>query len=113
MKREQGFTPDSTPLHVQNFFDCIRSHKRSVSDVEIGHQASNIGHLANIVYKTGRKLQWDAKKKTFAEDSEASTMLRRDPRKPWDLVGPQLDAVCKTSNLSRFYVDGVIVAIWR
>jgi predicted dehydrogenase len=86
MKREDAFTPDSTALHVQNFFNCIRTRKRPIADVELGHQASNVAHLANIAYKTGRKLQWDGKNERFADDPHASSMLRRKSRKPWNLI---------------------------
>jgi predicted dehydrogenase len=86
MKREHAFTPDSTKLHVENFFECIRTRKHPVADVELGHQASNVAHLANIAYKTGRKLRWDAAQEQFIEDETACAFLHRDARKPWDLI---------------------------
>jgi hypothetical protein len=86
MQREDAFTPDSTKRHVENFFDCVRTRKRPIADVELGHQASNIAHLANIAYKTGRKLRWDAAQETSVDDQAASALLHRDARKPWDLI---------------------------
>jgi predicted dehydrogenase len=86
MKREDAFTPDSTKLHVENFIDCVRTRKRPIADVELGHQASNVAHLANIAYKTGRKLRWDAAQEQFIEDETACAFLHRDARKPWDLI---------------------------
>ncbi len=83
MTREEAFTPDSTALHVRNFFDCMRARSRPVADVELGHQASNVAHLANIAYKTGRKLRWDEEKELFVDDPQASSLLRREARLPW------------------------------
>ncbi len=86
MKRQEAFTPDSTGLHVEDFIQCVRTRKRPVADVEIGHRASNIGHLANIAYRMGRKLRWDAERERFVDDPEATALLRRQGRKPWDLI---------------------------
>jgi hypothetical protein len=36
--------------------------------------------------KTGKKLHWDAEKEQFLDDSEASAMLTRTLRKPYDLI---------------------------
>ena len=34
--------------HMQDWLDCIRSRKRPVADVEIGHRSVTVCHLANI-----------------------------------------------------------------
>lgn len=86
MVREEGTSPDSTRLHVENFLECVRSRKRPVADVELGHQATNVAHLANIAYKTGRKLRWDGERERFIEDAEADRLLDREARKPWNLI---------------------------
>jgi hypothetical protein len=86
MKREDAFTRDSTKLHVENFFDCVRTRQRPIADVELGHQASNVAHLANIAYKTGRKLRWDAAQETFVDDEAASQLLSRRARHPWAII---------------------------
>ena len=41
--------------------------------------------LANIAYKTGRKLKWDASQEHFVDDPQADTFLKREYRKPWHL----------------------------
>ena len=86
MAAQMGASPDSTALHCRNFIDCVRSREKPVADVEIGHRASNVSHLGNIAYKTGRKLQWDAAQEEFIDDAAASQLLGRDARKPWDLI---------------------------
>ena len=86
MQREDGFTPDSTESHVRDFLACVKSRKRPVADVALGHQASNTAHLANIAYRTGRKLRWDADREQFVDDAEASDLLRRESRSKWNLI---------------------------
>jgi hypothetical protein len=86
MQREDEFTPDSTKLHVENFFHSVRTRQRPVADVELGHQASIVAHLANIAYRTGRKLRWDASRELFTDDDIACQLLSRAARPPWDLI---------------------------
>ena len=45
-----------------------------------------VPHLGNIAYKTGRKLSWDPVKEDFAGAPEATKLLGRKARKPWDLI---------------------------
>jgi hypothetical protein len=42
--------------------------------------------LANLSLRTGRKLKWDAEREEIVGDAEASGMLLRPYRKPWDDV---------------------------
>lgn len=72
--------------HLRNFLTCVRSRQRPVADVEHGHRASNVAHLANIALRTGRKLLWNAETERFINDPEADLLLARAPRKPWDLI---------------------------
>ncbi|MBI1764404.1 MAG: Gfo/Idh/MocA family oxidoreductase [Acidobacteria bacterium] len=77
---------DATALHTANFIECVRSRKAPNAEVEIGHRSTTVPHLGNIAYKTGRKLVWDAVKEDFVNDAEASKLLSRAARKPWDLI---------------------------
>jgi predicted dehydrogenase len=72
--------------HAQHFIDCVKSRKRPVADVEDGHQVNTACHLANMSMKLGRKLRWDPEKEEIIGDKEASAMLVRPYRKPWDQV---------------------------
>jgi predicted dehydrogenase len=71
--------------HFQNWFDCIKSGKRPVADVEIGHRSATICHLVNIARWLGRKLQWDPEKEIFPGDEEANQYLDRPKRKSYEL----------------------------
>jgi predicted dehydrogenase len=78
---------DCTDLHVANFIECVRSRQTPVADVDVGHRSSNICHLGNIAYRLGgRRLAWNAEKDEIVGDPEASKLLSREPRKPWDLI---------------------------
>jgi predicted dehydrogenase len=85
--------------HVQNFLHCLRHRdEKTASDIEEMHRATTTCHLANISYKVGRRVYWDAEKercyrgydaaakKLVHEDSEANAYLLREPRKPWSLT---------------------------
>ncbi|MGC4055102.1 MAG: Gfo/Idh/MocA family oxidoreductase [Paludibaculum sp.] len=81
-----GSSDDQFRAHVRNFLDCIKSRERTVADVEDGHQTAVACHLANISLRTGRKIRWDPEKEEILNDPEASAMLERPYRKPWDRV---------------------------
>jgi hypothetical protein len=77
---------EPTPLHARNFIESVRSRKKPIADVEVGHRATLIGHLGNIAYRTGLKLDWDGEREEITNSAEANRMLTRIPRKPWDLI---------------------------
>jgi hypothetical protein len=71
---------------VKNFIECVRSRQKPSADVAIGHRSTTVPHLGNIGYKIKRKLFWDAAKEDFKDAPDASKLLGRDARKPWDLI---------------------------
>lgn len=73
-------------LHVRNFLDCVKTRERPIADVEDGHRTTLTCHLANISLRTGRKLRWDPEKEEIIDDAEATAMLERPYRAPWDRV---------------------------
>ncbi|HZS09616.1 MAG TPA: Gfo/Idh/MocA family oxidoreductase [Blastocatellia bacterium] len=86
MEGKRVQSKDATGLHVANFIECVRSRKLPAGDIEIGHRSTIIPHLGNIAYKTGKKLTWDAAREDFVGEPEASKLLGRKARKPWDLI---------------------------
>jgi predicted dehydrogenase len=79
-----GSDRDQFRLHVRNFLDCVKSRKAPLSDLESSHRVSTVCHLANLSLRLGRKLRWDAAKEEIVGDAEASKMLERPYRAPWD-----------------------------
>jgi hypothetical protein len=88
MKYTEPSSWDTRP-HVENFLKAMRSrdHRELTNDVEDGHWSAALCHLANISYRTGRKLQFDPARETFGSDAEANRYLSRNYRAPF--VVPQ------------------------
>lgn len=85
--KEKGSGEEQFDLHVRNFLDCMKSRQRPIADVEDGHQVTTACHLANMSLRLGgRRLVWDAEKEQIVGDAEASAMMRRPYRAPWDKV---------------------------
>jgi predicted dehydrogenase len=70
--------------HARNFLDCVKSRGTPVSDLESAHRVSTLCHLANISLRLDRKLRWDVAAEEVIGDREASGMLARPYRAPWD-----------------------------
>jgi predicted dehydrogenase len=86
LERRHMNTTDATRLHAANFIDCVRSRNKPNADVETGHRSTTVAHLGNIAFKTGKKLHWNSETEVFVDDGEASRLLARQARKPWDLI---------------------------
>jgi predicted dehydrogenase len=99
MQGESHGSSEQHFAHVQNFLHCVRHRsEKTASDIEDMHRATTTAHLANISYRVGRRIFWDAQsercyrgydpatKKFVHEDSEANAYLLREPRKPWSLT---------------------------
>lgn len=72
--------------HHQNFLDCVRSRKPTITPSEIAHHSTIPGHLGLISMLTGRKLLWDVKTEKILHDPEASKLMTRPYRAPWKLA---------------------------
>ena len=81
VQHEDVGDPD-TP-HMQNFIDCVRSRKTPNCDIGVGHLSALHSHLANIVSRTGRNLEFDAESETIPNDPEANLHVKRTYRTHW------------------------------
>ncbi len=72
--------------HMANFFECMRTRKDPIADVEAGHRSASVCHIGVIALRTGNKLHWDLAKEKFTGENakEANTYLSREMRKPYD-----------------------------
>ena len=77
--------PKESIPHIENFFQCIRTHKTPNAGAEIGHRATTLCHLVNICRAVQRPLRWDPKTEEFIGDSEANQLLQRPRRKGYEL----------------------------
>jgi len=76
---------DARPAHVRNFLDCVRSRQDPVEHLDIGHHVSTVAHLGNIALRTGRTIEWDARKEQVVGDREAQRLIAPRYRRPWSL----------------------------
>ncbi len=71
--------------HYQDFVDCIKSGKRPICDVEIGHRSASICNLANIAYQRKTDLEWDPVSEIFVGDEAANKLLTKEYRKGYEV----------------------------
>jgi predicted dehydrogenase len=67
------------------FVDCIKGAKKPPLDLEQSHRATVCCQLANIAYRVGRHLRWDADAESILHDPEASALLDRRRREGYQL----------------------------
>jgi predicted dehydrogenase len=84
--KEEGFEQvrDQFVPHVRNFIDCVKSRAVPASDLLSSHRTAIPCHLANVSMKVGRVLRWDNDKADVVGDPEASKLLTKEYRSPWD-----------------------------
>ena len=67
-------------LHLENFFQAIRSGGRPSADIAIGFQSVALIHLANIALRTGQSLRVDPESQDVVDDDQARRLLSRNYR---------------------------------
>lgn len=76
---------DGANSPIQDLVNCVISRKRPFQDVEYAHRTATVCHLGNICYKLNRKLRWDPEQEDFIGDAEASRLVDRPRRGPWQI----------------------------
>ena len=71
--------------HVRNFLDCVKTRSEPIEPVEVGHRTASLCHLATIALRLNKTLKWDPDKECFPEEAEATEMLSRPIREPWEI----------------------------
>ncbi len=74
----------ATRMHMRNFIDAIDNNTRPVADIEQGHISTASCILANISMQLGRPVRYDHKKMEVIGDPEATKLLKRPYRGPWE-----------------------------
>ena len=79
---------DSHFDHVRNFLDCVKSRKRPISDIEIGHRSTSACLLGNVAFRSKERIVWDVEnqKLVAGASSDAHQYVVRDYRAPWKLT---------------------------
>lgn len=73
----------ATRLHMLDFLAAIDQRSRPIADIEQGHISTASCILANLAMQVGRTLTYDPQTRLITGDSEASKLLRRPYRQPW------------------------------
>ncbi len=71
--------------HMQNFFDCIVSREKPISDVWTHHRAMTTCHLATIAIRLNRTLEWDPATQKIGGDKDANMWQAREQRKGYEI----------------------------
>ena len=72
--------------HHLDFFNCVRTRRHPIADVEVGHRTASICHLNVIAAKVGRPVRWDPAKEEVIGDPLASSLLDRPRRSGYALL---------------------------
>jgi len=78
----------ATRLHMLNFLDAIERNTRPVADIQEGHISTASCLLANLSMKIGRPVVYDPVKRIIVNDPEATALLQRPYRQPWQHPHP-------------------------
>jgi len=72
--------------HMGNFFDCVRSRRDPVANVETGHRSASVCHLIIIALRTGLKLEWNPEQEIFTGPNakEGNKHVAHEMRQPYD-----------------------------
>jgi len=71
--------------HDGNWLDCVRTRKKTICDVEIGHRTATICQLNAIAERLGRPLEWDPVEEIILNDPAAEQWYDRPRRAPYVL----------------------------
>jgi predicted dehydrogenase len=84
-KQEPGPSGEYVGDNWANFISAVRSgkHEDLNAPIEEGAISTTLVHLANISYRVGRTLHFDAESYSCIGDEEANRMFRREYRKPF------------------------------
>ena len=73
----------ATRRHMLDFLAAIEQRGRPVADIEQGHISTATCILANLAMALERPLVYDAARKEVVGDAEATQLLSRTYREPW------------------------------
>lgn len=80
----EGEIKTSDGSHIGNFLSCIRESGRPNAEIEEGVKSTNLCHLGNIAYRTGRTVKFDPDATRIIGDDEQIALWSREYRKGWE-----------------------------
>jgi hypothetical protein len=83
---DDGSAESATKNVINDFLErCIDRNPQVLCTLEDGHRSTCFAHLANIAYKLGRRLEWDADREVFTNCDEANSLLHYKYRNGYKL----------------------------
>jgi hypothetical protein len=70
--------------HVRDFIDCVKTRRPPASDLASAQRTATACHLANIAMRVGRVVAGAAPPTAGGPHAEASALLTKRYRAPWD-----------------------------
>jgi predicted dehydrogenase len=85
-----GFQPPAptiprSPGHHAEWLEACKTGKPTSADFQYSGWLTEANHLGNVAYRTGKKLEWNAKKLMAVNAREADKFIHREYRKGWTL----------------------------
>jgi predicted dehydrogenase len=74
-----------TSSHMGDLLQCAKTGETPVSPLEAAIRSDTISHLCDIAIRLKRPVRWNPEKEQILDDTEATAMLSRPVRAPWDL----------------------------
>lgn len=74
-----------SPGHKEDWFDGIRTGKKTIMNIEAGVATAFLTILGNLAFLLGRKLRWDPVKQEIVGDEQARRLMCRPQRFPYHL----------------------------
>jgi predicted dehydrogenase len=71
--------------HSRDFIGSLRAGRKSCADFDYSARLTEIMHLGNVAARAGEKLTYDFETGKFVNNPKADALLRREPRKGWEL----------------------------
>jgi myo-inositol 2-dehydrogenase/D-chiro-inositol 1-dehydrogenase len=75
--------PDPEPL--LDFGEAVKQRKPAGGNAQVSQRVATVYHLANVAFRTGRKLHYDPVKEQIVGDEEANRLVYQPMRAPWRL----------------------------
>lgn len=83
---DDGSAESATKNVIGDFIDrCLDRNPAVLCPLEEGHRSTCFAHLANIAYKLGKRLEWDADTERFTNCDEANKLLHYKYREGYKL----------------------------
>jgi len=74
-----------SPGHKEDWFDGIKTGKKTIMNVEAGADVAILTVLGNLSFLLGRKLRWDHSQREIVGDEQARRLMGRPQRYPYTL----------------------------